>query len=120
MSTEPATPDLTDDEIVELEQLLAEDAKLAETIDHAENRRKTIRAILAKKLPDGTTPLGDRKVIITAPSRLDSAALGRAYPVTMYPHLYEPKLSTSAVRDNIAPVELDKYTKTGSRQITVK
>ena len=123
MSTEPTTPDqtgLTDDDILELEQLLAEDDKLAETIDHAEQRRKAIRAILAKRLPDGTKPLGGHKVIISTPSRLDSAALGRAYPVTAYPHLYEPKLSTSAVRDNIAKVELEKYTKPGARQVTIK
>ncbi|MFD2792559.1 hypothetical protein ACFS27_03260 [Promicromonospora vindobonensis] len=120
MTTEPTTPDLTDEEILELEQLLVEDDKLAETIDHAEQRRKAIRAILAKKLPDGTRALGGRKVIISVPARLDAAALGRDYPVTAYPHLYEPKLSTSAVRDNIAAVDLAKYAKAGQRQVTVK
>lgn len=120
MSTEPTTPDLTDDEILELEQLLVEDDKLAEAIDHAEQRRKAIRAILAKKLPDGTKTLGGHKVIISVPARLDAAALGRVYPVTAYPHLYEPKLSTSAVRDNIAPAVLAQYTKAGQRQVTIK
>jgi hypothetical protein len=120
VSTVPTTPDLTDDEILELEQLLAEDAKLAETITAASERRETIRAILGKRLPDGTTDLAGTKVIISTPHRLDSAALARAYPVTAYPHLYEPKISTKAVRDNVAPIELDKYTKAGQRQVTVK
>lgn len=120
MTTEPTTPDLTDDVLVELEQLLAEDAKLAETITAAGERRETIRAILGKRLPDGTTDLGGTKVIISTPHRLDSAALAKAYPVAQNPEFYKASLDTKAVRERLAPMVLDTYTKAGQRQVTVK
>lgn len=118
--TDQAPTTLTPDEIIVLEQLLAEDAKLAETADRIAGRRTEIRSLLGAKLPDGTTTLGDAKVVITVPHRLDSAAIERAYPVAAYPHLYKPALDAKAVRDNIAPADLAALTKAGQRQVTVR
>jgi len=120
MTDQTSTAGLSYDDVVALEQILAEDAKLAETADRIAERRTQIRSILADKLPDGTTALAGRQVIISVPNRLDNAAIERAYPVTSYPHLYRPALDTKAVRDNIAPAQLAALTKAGQRQVTVR
>lgn len=118
--TDQTPAGLTPDEVIVLEQLLAEDAKLAETADRIAQRRTEIRSLLGAKLPDGTTALGEAKVVISTLRRLDNAAIERAYPVAAYPHLYKPSLDTKAVRDNIAPVELAALTKAGTRTVTVR
>lgn len=103
-----------------VEALLAEYDNLAARVEQATERQAQIKALLAEQLPDGTTEAAGHKVIVTVPRRLDSKALERAYPVTAYPHLYAPALSTKAVRDNLAPVDLEQYTTAGARQVSIR
>lgn len=115
------TPDDQDVDVVALEQLVLEDAKLAETAEHIEERRKQIRAELAKHYDAGTHDLAGHKVIVSQPGRLDTKALERDFPVAAYPQMYAAKLDTKAVRDNLAPALLDeRYTTRGAKTVTIR
>lgn len=113
--TTTKTPD-----VVDLEQLVIEDTKLAESEEQIKERRATIRATLARHLDVGTTTLAGHKIVVTQPSRLDPKALTLAFPVAQHPEMYEPKISTTAVREHVAPVDLAQYTTTGARTVTIR
>lgn len=113
--------DVAADERTALEQLVLEYTKLAETKEHVEERQAQIRAVLASKLDVDTHELAGRKVIVSAPERLDSKKLERAFPAAAYPQLYKTAIDTRAVRDNIAGVVLaTEYTMTGSKTVQVR
>ncbi|MBD5787133.1 hypothetical protein IF650_13175 [Cellulosimicrobium terreum] len=107
-------------DVVALEQLVLEDTKLAEDEERIKARRATIRAVLAKNLDPGTTDLADHKVIVSTPARLDSKALGDAFPVGRHPELYKPALDTTAVRHHLSPAVLEEYTRAGSTTVTIR
>lgn len=123
MSTAPdERTDVTDvDDTVALEQLVLEDAKLAETEAAIKERRTQIRAALATRFDVGTHALAGRQVIVTQPGRLDTKALERDYPVATFPALYRAGLDTKAVRDQIAPAVLDdRYTTRGAKTVSIR
>ncbi|GAB2457784.1 hypothetical protein [Xylanimonas ulmi] len=126
MSTTPETPDdateVTDlDDTVALEQLVLEDAKLAEAEAAIKERRTQIRAVLATRFDVGTHDLAGRKVVVTRPGRLDAKAVEADFPVAAYPQLYAAALDTKAVRANLAPALIDeKYTARGAKTVTIK
>lgn len=116
-----STNDTDRDETVGLEQLVLEDAKLAESEDAIKERRAQIRARLAKVLDAGTHDLAGHKVVVSQPGRLDAKALERDFPVAQHPEMYEAKLSTSAVRKQLAPAVLEeKYTTHGAKQVSIR
>ncbi|MBE9924453.1 hypothetical protein G8C93_00915 [Cellulosimicrobium cellulans] len=107
-------------DVVQLEQLVLEDTKLAEDEERIKARRATIRSVLARHLDAGTTDLADHKVIVSMPSRLDAKALGEAFPVAQHPELYKPALDTTAVRHHLSPAVLEQYTRAGSTTVTIR
>lgn len=120
-TTDHDSTQTTKTDTVELEQLVLEDAKLAETADAIAERRAQIRARLAKVLDAGTHDLAGHKVVVTQPGRLDAKALERDFPVAQHPEMYEAKLSTSAVRKQLAPAVLEeKYTTHGAKQVSIR
>lgn len=109
-----------DFDIVQLEQLVLEDTKLAEDEERIKARRATIRSVLARHLDGGTTDLADHKVIVSTPARLDSTAITAAFPVAQHPELYKPALDTTAVRHHLSPAVLEQYTRSGSTTVTIR
>lgn len=100
-------------------KILAEEyAGLAEHADHIKARQDTIKQLLADLLPSGGA-VGDYKVTVTRPRRLDAKAIEAAFPVTQYPHLYAPKPDTTAVRKHIAEVDLEPYMVEGAPVVKV-
>jgi hypothetical protein len=118
-TTDSPTDDV--DDVLADEQLVLEDTKLAEAAEQIKERRAQIKAALARRYDVGTHPLAGRQVIVSEPGRLDAKALERDYPITEHPELYEAKLSTAAVRGQIAAALLDaEYTTHGSKQVTIR
>jgi hypothetical protein len=102
------------------EQLVLELVKLAETIDQLEQRRKTIRAALARRYDVGTHDLAGHQVVVTRPGRLDTGALAAAHPVAERPELYRPAVDLDAVRHHIAPADLEAFKTYGSKQVSIR
>lgn len=108
------------DEKVDDEQLVLEYAKLAETAEQIETRRKEIRTLLAHRYNVGTHHLAGHQVVVTRPGRLDPAAIAAAFPVTANPHLYKPVVDLDAVKDAIAPADLEAFKKYGAKVVTLR
>lgn len=107
------TPDvaLTDDELLELDQLALELTKRKETIAAETERAKEIEAILRRRLPAGvTTPLGATRVTVKRGARrLNPTRFVAAFPAETWPGLYrtEVKPDTAAIKEQVAPAVLD-------------
>lgn len=107
------TPDvaLSDDDLLELDQLALELQKRKETIAAETERTKQIEAILRRRLPVGeTTPLGATRVTVKRGARrLNTTRFAAAFPAETWPGLYrtEVKADTSAIKEQVAPAVLD-------------
>jgi len=103
--------DLTDDELLELDQLALELTKRKETIAAETDRVKQIEAELRRRLPAGkTTTLGStRATVKNGARRLNVARFEAAFPADTWPGLYrtETKPDTTAIKDQVAPAVLD-------------
>lgn len=67
-----------------------------------------LRDLLATTGP-GDYQAGEHVITATATRRLNTDKLAENYPPGQYPHLYELKLSTTAVRKHLSPVEVDQF-----------
>lgn len=110
---------MTSTDIHRLEQLVLERAKLTNDRDALIERIAELDSILTTHLTAGTHTLADHTVIITTPARLDPKKLEAAYPVAQHPELYKPTIDTTAVKNNISPIELDQYKTTGRPQVRI-
>lgn len=52
--------------------------------------------------------------------RISNSKLATAYPVAEYPHLYKPALDNSAIKNHIAPADLEQYKTYGDATVTIK
>lgn len=76
--------------------------------------------IAAATTPATTTRAGKWTIAHRAGARrLNHAKLTKAYPVTQHPHLYQPKINTTAVRKHFAPADLEAYYQAASSPVIV-
>lgn len=111
---------MTTTDLHRLEQLALERTKVAADRDALAERVKEIDHLLAAALQDGRNTVGDHTVTVTHPQRLNTTALEAAYPVTKYPHLYAAKLDTAAVKEHLAPADLQAFKTVGTPTVRVK
>jgi hypothetical protein len=121
VNAKPTPPPTDTGDVVELEQLVVEYTKLGAELEHIAERRDTIKAILAARFAPGTTtPVGEHKVQVKSGTRrLNTARLAAAYPVVQHPDLYEPRISSAAVKQHLAPVALANFYDTGSPTVVI-
>lgn len=68
----------------------------------------------------GTHAAGRWSVQVRSSRRLDARAVEAAYPVAQHPELYKPAIDTTALKDHIAPVDLDQFYVDNRPSIVVK
>lgn len=101
-------------------KILADEyTRLADQADHIKQRQDQIKALLAELLPEGGH-VGDYKVTVTRPRRLDPKAIEKAFPVTQRPELYRPAINTTAVRKHIAEVDLEQFMVEGAPVVKIQ
>lgn len=108
--TDDPVIDLTDDDLLALDQLALELTKRKESIAAETERVKEIEAVFRARLPRGTTRLGATTVLKKAGARrLNAHRFTTAFPATTWPALYrtEVKPDTAAIKDQVAPAVLD-------------
>jgi len=82
-------PELTDDDLIALDQLALERTKLKEHIDAETQRVKTIDAILRDRLPQGTTTTGACKVTVSrGRTTINADRFATAFPPAVFPDCY--------------------------------
>jgi hypothetical protein len=102
---------------------LREDTARLVTIDEQIARLNDEKSLIQDRLRTleyGNHDAGDWTVQVQHNRRLDAARIAERYPVAQYPHLYEPKISTAAVKEYFAPVELEQYQIEGAPKLVVK
>lgn len=102
------------------EELVNRRVSIDEQIDRLTGEKNDINEQLREKFTYGNTAVGDYAVNIQHNRRLDTAAIEARFPVAVYPHLYEAKLKTAALKDNFAPVELEKFQIEGAAKVLIK
>lgn len=79
----------------------------------------TIKLLISEQLPNGGT-VGNHKITVTHPQRIDWTKIVKAYPPEKYAHLYELKPSTVRFKEALAPATLNQYKTTGKQTVTVR
>jgi hypothetical protein len=90
VTEQPApTDDLTDEDLLALDQLALERTKRKETIDAETQRVKEIDAILRDRLPAGTTTTGACKVTVSRGRQtINADRFAAAFPPAVFPDCY--------------------------------
>lgn len=70
--------------------------------------------------PYGNHDAGDWQLQIQHNRRLDAERISQRFPVAQYPHLYKPTIDTAAVKENFAPIELEKFYIEGAAKVVVR
>lgn len=110
----------TTDDTVNLEQLAVEYTKLDAEAEAIKERKETIKAILLGRFSTGSHTVGPFKVTVKAGSRrLSTSRITAAYPVAQHPELYKPAIDTAAVKQHIAPVDLEAFQDAGAPTVQV-
>lgn len=68
----------------------------------------------------GRFPVGEWDVNVQHNRRLDPALIEAKYPVTQYPQFYKPVISTDAIKEHIAPAQLEAFYVEGKARVVVK
>lgn len=102
-----------------LEQLVNERATLTGQRDTIVERIAELDAIIAGQLDKGTHQVGDHKVTVTIPERVDPKKIEAAFPVIERPEFYKPALNLDAVKENLSPAALAEFKTAGRPQIRV-
>lgn len=79
-----------------------------------------LRAYLSTRLGNGKHAAGQYQVTITQARRLDPKKVTAAFPVAQFPGIYEPKLSTPALRRAVSQEELERLDLYATSRPTVK
>jgi hypothetical protein len=95
-----------------------DDINIRQAADKA--RADEIKAKLAT-LPFGSLSAADGllKVSIQHNRRRDDAAFMQAFPFEKFPELYKPTLDTAAIKNEIAPADLEPFTVESTPKVLV-
>ncbi|MFT4258021.1 hypothetical protein [Microbacterium sp.] len=99
--------------------LTARKVALAEQIDRLTQEKKQIDEKLAELGP-GKHDAGEWTVTVSPNRRIDTARIEQRFPVAQYPHLYRPAVDTAALKEYMAPIELNAFYIEGQPRILVK
>lgn len=102
------------------EELVARRVTIAEHIERLTQEKQEIDEKLRGEFELGKHEVDAWTLTLRANRRLNADRFTQRFPVAQYPHLYEPKLNSAALKDNFSPIELDKYYDEGSAVVVVK
>jgi hypothetical protein len=107
---------------VDFDALIAERATLKADIDAATARVKDIDQQIRDHHDYGTYEYAGLRVGIERNRRLDVARFRDAYPVDKHPELWKVTVDpdTAAVREHIAPADLDPFYNEGAPKVVVR
>jgi hypothetical protein len=83
-------------------------------------RMEEIKKTLRFDLPRGTHKIAGLSIGISPNNRFDAKAFEADYPIIQNHGLYKPMPDMDAIRENLAPAEIRKYTNEGDPRVTVK
>lgn len=101
-------------------ELAARLVTISEQIDRLTQEKQQIQDEIRERHPYGSTPAGDWEIQVQRNRRLDTARIEQRYPVAQYPHLYRPAVNTAALKENLAPVELEQFYSEGTPKVLVR
>lgn len=106
---------------LDYDQLVAERTRLKATADDAAQRIKQIDDQL-RDLGYGTHQYAGVRVSIERNRRLDVARFRDAYPVDKHPELWKVTVDpdTAAVREHIAPADLDPFYNESTPKVVIR
>ncbi len=103
----------------QLEKLAQEYAERTAAVSKETERIAEIKAIFLT-LGEGKHAAGTFRINIKPGSKvLDSKKLTAAFPVTQFPHLYKGVIDTAAVKQHVAPADLDQYKRQNQPSVEV-
>lgn len=103
-----------------IQDLVREYATLQADAEPILARMDEIKKTFKFDLDFGTHKIAGLSVGIAHNSRLSASAFEAAYPVMKYPNLYKPAPNSTAIKENLSPAEIKKYTTEGDPRVTVK
>lgn len=103
-----------------INDLVREYANLQADADPILARMEEIKKTLRFDLTYGTHKIAGLSVSVARNSRLSASAFADAYPVMKYPNLYKPAPDSAAIKENLAPTEIKKYTTEGDPRVSIK
>lgn len=89
-------------------------------IARANEEKQALNSQLIEALGDGTHETKHARVLISRRGTVDKSKLAVDYPATEFPMLYEPTLSTEAMKKQFAPAALEKYKTYSAPSVTIK
>lgn len=68
----------------------------------------------------GNHDAGDWTLTVRHNRRLDAKRLEQRYPVAQYPQYYKPTIDTSAIKQYLAPIELEQFQVEGAPTVVIR
>lgn len=68
----------------------------------------------------GEHEAGAWNVLVQHNRRLNAGRFKDAFPVARYPHLYSPSVNTAAIKEHLAPKDLEQYYDEGRPVVRVR
>ena len=102
------------------EELVARRVHLKDQAERIADELKQIDEKLREAFKFGNNDAGDWTVQLSHNRQLDKARFMQRFPVAQYPHFYQPTVDTAAIKDFIAPRELEAFYNEGAAKIAVK
>lgn len=104
-----------------VEEMVARRVHLAEQIERLTEEKQQIDEKLLDGREPGNYDAGDWTLQVKAGARrLNEKMFTERFPVTAYPHLYEAKPSTAAIKEFFAPADLTKFQVQNRSSVAVK
>ena len=102
-----------------IKEMVARRVEISEQLEQLEQEKQLIDDRL-RELGQGTHDAGDWSVSVRVNRRLDPKAFEEAYPVVSFPQLYRPAPNLDAIKENVAPAQLDKFYRDGKPSVVVR
>ena len=105
--------------MTDIMRLLDRRAAIQEQIDTLKQELDLLTDQLREAYDYGSHTAGDYRVSIQHNKRLNTAAFEKTYPAVRFPHFYKPAVNTAAIKDYLAPVDLEKFYTEGAKKVLV-
>lgn len=120
MATKKPAPSEAPEYSDHINDLVREYVELQAQAAPALARMEEIKKTFKFDLGFGTHKIAGLSVGVAHNTRFNPKAFADAYPVLKYPQYYTPAPDTAAIKENLSPAEIKKYTNEGDPRVTVK
>ncbi|QZY52900.1 hypothetical protein [Leucobacter tenebrionis] len=95
-------------------------AELKAMAERIKEEKETLDARLVEALGEGTHKHEHATVTISRRGTVDKKRLAADYPAESFPTLYEPVISTDAMKQQFAPAALEPYKTYSAPSVTIR